>query len=81
MCDFKKSTESVGLKFHPEKTNILSNQGLNKRKEETIDNIIVEGFASERDREVPRTNNNVRPTRDNRNQESYQSSMGIIYQV
>ena len=26
MCDFKKSTEKVGLRIHPEKTKILSNQ-------------------------------------------------------
>ena len=41
MCDFKKSTESVGLEIHPDKTNILSNQGTNKGKEVTIDNIKV----------------------------------------
>ena len=27
MCDLKKSTESVGLKSHPDKTKVLSNQG------------------------------------------------------
>ena len=42
MCDFKKSTENEGLKIHPEKTKILSNQGSNRRKEVTIDNIKVE---------------------------------------
>ena len=26
LCEFKKSTEKVGLRIHPEKTNILSNQ-------------------------------------------------------
>ena len=26
MCEFKKATEKVGLKIHPEKTKILSNQ-------------------------------------------------------
>ena len=26
MCDFKKATEKVRLKIHPDKTNILSNQ-------------------------------------------------------
>ena len=25
LCDFKKSTEKVGLRIHPEKTKILSN--------------------------------------------------------
>ena len=33
MCDFKRSTEKVGLKIHPEKTKILSNQNSNKRRE------------------------------------------------
>ena len=42
MCDFKKSTESVGLKIHPDKTKILSNQGSNRREEVTIDNIKVD---------------------------------------
>ena len=42
LCDFKKTTESVGLKIHPEKTKILSNQGSNRRKEVSIDNNKVE---------------------------------------
>ena len=28
LCDFKNSTEKVGLKIHPEKTKILSNQSI-----------------------------------------------------
>ena len=32
ICDFKKNTENVGLKIHPDKTRILSNQSTNKRK-------------------------------------------------
>ena len=42
MCDFKQSTESVGLKIHLDKTKILSNQSTNKRKEVEINNIKVE---------------------------------------
>ena len=42
MCDFKQSVESVGLKIHPDKTKILSNQSINKRKEVEINNIKVE---------------------------------------
>ena len=42
MCDFKKSTENVGLKIHPDKTKILSNQSTNKRKEVEINIIEVE---------------------------------------
>ena len=44
LCDFKRSTEKVGLKIHPEKTKILSNQSSNKRKEVAISNIKVEVF-------------------------------------
>ena len=42
MCHSKKSTGCVGLKIHPDKTKILSNQGSNRRKEATLDNIKVE---------------------------------------
>ena len=33
MCDFKQSTERVGLKIHPDKRKNLSNQGSDRRKE------------------------------------------------
>ena len=42
MCDFKQSTERVGLKIHPDKTKILSNQSSNRRKEVAINNMSVE---------------------------------------
>ena len=42
LCDFKRSTEKVGLRIHPRKTKILSNQSSNSRKEIEIDNIKVE---------------------------------------
>ena len=42
LCDFKRSTEAVGLGIHPDKTNILSNQAIGKRKEVMIDNIKIE---------------------------------------
>ena len=42
MCDIQKSTESVELKIHSDKTQNLSNQGSNKRTEASIDNITVE---------------------------------------
>ena len=42
LCDFKKSTEGVGLGIHPSKTKILSNQTEVKRHEVTIDNIKIE---------------------------------------
>ena len=42
LCDFKESTEKVGLRIHPEKTKILSNQSSlssDTKKEMQIDDI------------------------------------------
>ena len=36
LCEFKTSTEAVNLGIHPDKTEILSNQG-KKAKEITVD--------------------------------------------
>ena len=41
LCEFKRSRETVGLRIHPGKTKILSNQSLNIRKEIEIDDIKV----------------------------------------
>ena len=44
LCDFKKSTEKVGLRIHPEKTRILSNQSNPNldTKEMEVDDIKIE---------------------------------------
>ena len=42
LCDFKASTEAVGLGIHPDKTKILSNQDKVKAKEITVCNIKIE---------------------------------------
>ena len=42
LCEFKISTEAVGLGIHPGKTKILSNQDKTKVKEITVDNIKIE---------------------------------------
>ena len=42
MCDFKQSTERLGLKIHPDKTTILTNQSSNRRREMAMNNIKVE---------------------------------------
>ena len=42
MCDFKHSTESVGLKIHPDNMKLPSNHSANKRQEVEITNIKVE---------------------------------------
>ena len=46
MCDFKQSTQSVGLKIHPNKTEIPSNQSTNTRQEVEINTIKVEIFSA-----------------------------------
>ena len=48
LCEFKTSTEAVGLRIHPDKTKILSNQDKEKAKEITVDNIKIE-VLSKRD--------------------------------
>ena len=45
LCEFKTSTEAVGLGIHPDKTKILSNQDRVKTKEITVDNIKIEVLA------------------------------------
>ena len=42
LCEFKISTEAVGLGIHPDKTKILSNQDKIKAKEIEVDNIKIE---------------------------------------
>ena len=47
MCEFKHSTQKVGLNIHPGKPKILSNQSSSRRKEMVIDNIKVEILTKE----------------------------------
>ena len=47
LCEFKQSTEKVGLRILPGKTKILSNQSSNIRKEIEIDYIKVEILTRE----------------------------------
>ena len=42
LCEFKTSTEAVGLGIHPDKTKILSNQDKEKVNEITVDKIKIE---------------------------------------
>ena len=42
LCEFKISTEAVGLGIHPDKTKILSNQDKVKAKEIEVENIKIE---------------------------------------
>ena len=45
LCEFKASTETVGLGIRPDKTKVLSNQDKVKTKEITVDNIKIEVLA------------------------------------
>ena len=47
LCEVKQSTEKVGVRIHPGKTQILSNQSSNIRKEIEIDDIKVEILTRE----------------------------------
>ena len=81
LCDFKRSTEAVGLGIHPSKTKILSNQMEVKKDEVTIDNIKIEVLQKKRECTVRRTKNHVRRTRDSRNQKQMGSSVGSLSQI
>ena len=70
MCDFKHSTEKVGLKIHPGKTKILSSHSSSRRKEMEVDNI-----------KVAWTNGCIPATGDNRDQESNQGCLGDVLQI
>ena len=73
MCDFKNATERVGLRIHPDETKILSNQST--INSDTIKHIEV----GDMNIEIFTRNESVKylgPTRDNRNQEPDQSSLG-----
>ena len=78
MCDIKHSTETVGLKIHPKKTNIPSNQCTNRRKEVQINNIKVE-ILSACECEISWANNYISATRYTGDQKPNQSGLGIIF--
>ena len=48
LCEFKSSTEAVGLGIHPDKTEILSNQDKVKVNEITFDDIKIEVLKKKR---------------------------------
>ena len=69
LCDFKRSTEKVGLKIHPEKTRNLSNQTSQGRS-----------ITCARVREVSR-NNNFTTIRNDGKQKQNPSSSGVVLQI
>ena len=81
MCDFKQSTERVGLKIHPDKTKILCNQSSNRRKEMEINNIEVEILFCVREYEISWTKNYVSATGNSSDQKTNQSGLGFVLQI
>ena len=84
MYEFKKATEKVGLKIHPDKTKILSNQSTmnsNTKRCIKVGEMSIEILTKKRKREIFGPENLVPPTRDIGNQEQDQSSMGDLPQI
>ena len=81
LCDFKHSTEEVGLKIHPVKTKILSSRSSNSRKEIEIDNIKVEILTKEESTKHLGQMVTFQQQEDDRDQESYQGSLGDVVQI
>ena len=52
LCEFKTSTEAVGLGIHPDKTKILSNQEKIKAKDVEVDNIKIEILGKQQVRDT-----------------------------
>ena len=74
LCEFKKATEKVGVRIHPDKTKILSNQSIinsDTKKELEIEDMKIEIL----------TENLVPPPGNDGNQKSNQSCMGDIPQT
>ena len=80
MCDIKHSTETVGLKIHPNKTNIPSNQSTNRRKEVQINNIKVE-ILSACECEVSWANNYISATRNSKIINRIRAAWASFYRI
>ena len=84
MYEFKKATEKVGLKIHPDKTKILSNQSTmnsNTKRYFKVCEMSIEILTKERKREIFGPENLVPPTTDIGNQEQDQGSLGDLPQI
>ena len=81
LCDFKASTEKVGLGIHPDKTKILSNQDKVKEKEITVDNIQIEILKKKRQCQIPWSEDNVPGSRNGGDQKQTEGSVGSISQI
>ena len=84
LCEFKRSTEKVGLRIHPGKTKILSNQrslSSDTKKEIEIDDIKVEILTRGRKYNILGSDDNVPAAGGDRNQKSNQGRLGDVPQV
>ena len=80
LCEFKRIIEKVGLRIHPQKTKILSNQSSDTRKEIEINDRKVEILTrGESTKLWP--DDNFPATGDDRNQKSNQGRLGNVPQV
>ena len=84
LCEFKKSTEKVGLRIHPEKTKILSNQSIinsDTKKELEIEDMKIEILTRNESVKYLGQKISFHPPGNDGNQESNQSCMGDIPQI
>ena len=81
LCDFKRSTESVGLGTHPSETKILSNQVKVKKNEVTMDNIKKEVLATSDSARHLGQKFTFDEQNNSRSQKQTKSSMGSIPQI
>ena len=81
LCEFKISTEAVGLGIHPDKTKILSNQDKVKAKEIEVDNIKIEFLGKNSQRQIPWAKDHFRRSGNGRNQKQIESSLGSLPQI
>ena len=81
LCEFKRSTEKVGLRIHLGKTKILSNQSSNTRKEIEVDNTEGRNTDKRRKHEILAPDDYFPATGDDRNQKSNQGCLGDVSQV
>ena len=67
MCEFKQSIEKVGLRIHPDKTKILSNQSTinsDTKEQLEVDDMKIEILTSNESVKYLSQKNLVPPTRD-----------------
>ena len=81
MSEFKRSTESVRLKTHPEKTKILCNQKIQPSSGSNSRRYQSRAIIIKRESEVPGPNHFVRATRNDGNKEQNPRCLGIICKI